>query len=543
MYYLSLLADISFSGYIAIYKFIPFVLLFYLWLLLVNWVHFDTKAVQTDTMKWVSIITAGGLMAMCLWLFVPVFIIGFSSYLLLMITTIMVYVIHRNSLVADFEKVLTLNHIKGLLSNESAKIEKAARGFSFVTANGNPVEIPEPKTKEAYGFKTACYLLDDAIWKRAELIKITPGEEEYKVNYVIDGLKNDADPIEAEEMPYLLYYLKQLADLDVEEKRKPQTGKFQTKKDGDKSSWHITTAGSRQGEHITIKKDVQFSLMSFAELGFESDQIDELKKLKDAPKGLFLVAGTKGSGLTSCHYTLLRNHDPFLNSINTLEKSPAGDVQSIIQNVYDPSEGMSYAERLKALIRRGPDIVGVFDCNDPETAKAACEASKKKLIYVSIESKTALKGLAHWIKMVGDKKEAIEPLIGLASSHLVRRLCEECREEYIPNPGTLKKLSIAPERVKSLWRPGDIEYTRGGKPILCENCQGQGYKGRVGVYESFVLSEEVRKEMLAAKSIKEISASLKRNGMQFFQERLTQKISDGSTSINEMIRVLKVLNG
>lgn len=543
MHYLPILADISFSGYISLAKFLPFVVLFYLWLLLLNWVCFDTKAVQTNTTQWVSIITGAGVAGILLWLLIPVFLIGFLAYLLVMITTSMVYVFHRNALVADFEKVLTPSHIKGLFSNEAAKIEKASKGFSFVTANGNPVGIPEPKTKEAFGFKVACELFDDALWKRVDTITITPGNEEFTVKYLIDGIESVANPISTEDMPYFLYYIKQLADLDVEEKRKPQTGDFKTSKGNDKFTWEVTTSGSRSGEQITMKKDTEYSVMSFADLGFDSDQIDDFNKIKTARQGLFLIVGPKASGLTSCQYTLLRNHDPFLNSINTLEKRPAGEIESIIQNEFDPTEGMSYAEKFRAMMRRGPDIMGAFDCDDAETAKSVCEASKKVLVYVSIDATNSLKGLAKWIKLVGDKELALQNLTGIVSSHLVRKLCSECKEEYIPNPATLKKLNIAPGRVKSLWRPGEVEYTRSGKPILCEHCQGQGYYGRTGVYESFIITDEIRKELIASTSMKELSANLKRHGMQFFQERLTQKISEGSTSINEMIRVLKVLNG
>ncbi|MGE4285391.1 MAG: GspE/PulE family protein [Phycisphaerae bacterium] len=543
MHSLPILADIAFSGYISLFKFLPFVVLFYLWLLLLNWVYFDTKAVQTDTSKWIAILTAAGIISNILWLFIPLFIVGFLAYLLIMLTTIMVYVMHRNALVADFEKVLTSSHIKGLFFNEAKKIEKAARGIEFVTANGNPVDIPEPKSRESYGFKIACELMDAAIWKRADIISIKPGEDEFSVSYTIDGLVQTADPIDSEQAPYFIHYIKLLSDLDTAEKRKPQQGNFKVKRNSDSVTWEVETAGTRSGEYVTLKREMSYKLMNMAQLGLDSDQIADIKTIKDLRQGLFLVAGAKSSGLTSCEYTLLRNHDPFLNSINTLEKKPAGDVGSIIQTIFNSADGMSYAEKLRSMLRRGPDIVGVFDCDDTETARSAAEAARKKLIYISIEAEDSIKGLTKWIKLVGDKDLALENLVGIASSHLVRKLCDECKEEYIPNPDTLRKLNIPDGTVKSLWRPGEIEYTRSGKPILCENCQGQGYYGRTGVYETFIVNEKVRKELIDSKSIKELSANLKRNGMQFFRERLTSKISDGSTSLNEMIRVLKVLNG
>lgn len=536
-----LLAQALYSGYISLAKFLPLVACFYLWLLFINWVYFDTKAVQTKTLQWLLTVIISGAAAILVWLFVPVYIIGLLLFLIIAGATSIVYVIHRNALVADFEKVLTLDHIKGLFANEKKKLEKSARGFSFITANDNPVEIPEPKSKELYGFQIACQLFDDALWRRVSQIKMLPGAEEYNVTYEIDGLVTQQDPIEVEKIGYFIYFIKHLADLNVEEKRKPQKSKFKTEKQHKKTTWNVQTAGSTSGEYIVITRDEEFSQMDLSEVGFEPDQIKELKKMKGLHSGLFLVAGSRSSGLTTTFYALLRNHDPFLYSINTVEKRPAGELSSITQNIHDPIEakGQTYAQRFQFMVRMGLDIAGVGDCDDSDTAKLACNTAKNKLVYVSIEAKDTIQAIARWLDLVPDKKLALRYLAGIASTRLVRVLCDECKEEYEPNPEMLKKIGIAPGKVEVLYRPGETQYTRGGKPILCDKCQGAGYYGRTAVVESFVLPEKAKEEILNAESVKEIALVLRRNGMKFLQERIVEKVVEGVTSVNEMARILK----
>ncbi len=541
----TILAEISYHGYVSLLKFVPFVIVFYLWLLLVNWVYFDTKAVQTDTMQWLTVITVSGIVALLVWMFVPVYIIGLLLFLIISATASLLYVIHRNARVADFERVLTIEHFKSLFFDEKKKLEKSAREFNFITANNNPVEIPVPKSKESYGFQVACRLFDDALWRRVSEIKMLPGEEEYTVTYEIDGLVSKTDPISVDEVGYFLYFIKQLADLNVEEKRKPQKGSFKIEKKNDKIGWEVKTAGSTSGEHIVITRDEEYSEMDLKSIGCRPEQIKELRSLRERDKGLFIVAGKRGSGLTTTFYALLKNHDPFLYSINTVEKRPAGDINSVTQTIYDSvkADGQSYAQRIQSMVRMGPDIVGVGDCDDAETAKLACEVAKTKLIYVSIEAENSVQALAKWLQFVPDKKLALGNLAGVASSRLIRVLCDECKEEYEPNPEMLKKLNIPPGSVEELARPGEPEYTRSGKPILCEKCQGVGYYGRTAVIESFVISEEIAEKLVNAESLKEMSAILRRAGMKFVQDRLIEKVLAHVTSVNEMVRVLKAESG
>ncbi len=536
-----LLSSIEYGGYISLAKLLSIIVAFYVWLLLSNWIHKDARAVRTNVNLWLSIILVAGFLGLLVWMFVPLFIVGSLVYIIAVLAVTMIYIIHRNSRVASFEKILNIEHFKRLFSNDAKKMAQASKGLQFITANGNDVDTPEANSKEAYGFKVACELLTDFLWRRVSDAALMPGTEEYSVSVTIDGVVTKSDPLDREDVEYLIYFIKQLADLDVEEKRKPQNGSFKIRKDGDAYEWEVSTAGSRVGEQLKFHRAQEHNIVSIEDVGFDSKQIESIKALKEVKDGLVLIAGPKESGVTSTLYTLLRNHDAFLNSIVTLEKRPAGEIESVTQNIFSLSDtGTStYDKRLKSIVRFGPDIVGVGDVEDSETAIICNESAKKKLIYVTIESPNCLDAMKKWIKLSKDKSLATENLRGIVTVRLMRKLCEECREAYEPNPATLKKLNIKPGSVTTLYRPGEVEYTRSGKPIYCDNCQGTGFYGRTAVFETVFINEQMREAINKAKTMQEIALIFRKSGMLLMQEQAIKKVAQGELAMHEVVRALK----
>ena len=531
-------ASVQYGGYISLVKFVVLLVLFFSWIPLVNWVNSDSKAVKTNVTQWTSIITAAGAATILVWLLAPVFMIGLLIYLVTVGATIIAYIIHRNAKVADFERVLTAQHIRSLFVDENKKIATASKNMSFVTANGNEVPLPKPKTPEAIGFKIVCEVFEDAIWRRADNIIFQPGTTDYAVVYSIDGVPVKQPSRPKEEMEYFIHYIKLMADLDTDERRKPQKGIFRAIKDSIKVSWEATTAGSTAGEQLRVKRLEAYGLTQIDELGLNPDQIEAIQSIRNCNSGLFIVSGPPTSGTTSTFYALLRNHDPFLNNINTLEKNPATELANITQHSFTLSDSgtTTYAKRLQTLLRMGPDIFGIADCEDSQSASLACAAARDgKTVYVTIEAQSVVQCLGKWIKLSGDKHLVAETLIGISNQRLVRKLCPECRQAYQPNQDLLKKLNLSAEQIKVLYRPGEIEYDKRGRPIVCENCQGTGYFGRTGLFETIVLDEKLKKTIKEAGSLKEIASQFRRSGMLYMQEQSVKKVTEGVTSINEVI--------
>lgn len=536
-----LAAAAEYGGYIEAWKGLIMAAVFFGWMPLVNWVHTDSQAVRTNKQAWTAGIAATGAAALLLWMVVPAFLIGLLLYLLSVGSVAVAYVVHRNARVSDFERVLTPEHFKGLFVNEAKKIEKVSRGLSFITGNKNEVPLPTPKTREAEGFALVCDILDDAIWRRADQVTLIPQKDEYAVVYLIDGIPMKQSARTKEETDVFTYYLKQLAGLEVEEKRKPQQGRFKAIKDKtQRTEWQVNTSGSTAGEQVRVEKISSLASRKIEDLGLNENQIESIRTLRNLQGGgLILVSGTAKSGVTTSLYTLLGNHDPFLNNINTLEKSPAATLSNITQNTYTMTDTgtTTYSRRFQTLLRRGPDIIAVEECEDAQCAKLACSASKDgRIVYATLDASSVSQVMEKWLKLVGDKVLVAETLTAVINQRLVRTLCPDCRQPYQPNQALFKKFNIPANEVGMFYRPGEIEYDKHGKPIVCEKCQGTGFYGRTGMFETIRITDDLREVIKNAKSSQEITTAFRKAGMLYMQEQSIKKVTMGITSINEVIR-------
>ncbi|NLK41449.1 MAG: Flp pilus assembly complex ATPase component TadA [Planctomycetes bacterium] len=536
-----LAAGSEIGNYIAAWKGLLMAAAFFGWLPLVNWVYTDSQAVRTHKETWTAAIATIGAAALLLWMMIPVFFIGFLLYLLSVGAATVAYIIHRNARVSDFERILTAEHIRGLFIDENKKLQKLSLGLSFVTSNKNEVPLPLPKTREAEGFIITCEILDDAIWRRADQVIFIPQKDEYTVVYEIDGVPMKQPPRTKEEMEAFIYYVKQLGGLDVEERRKPQQGRFKVIKDKElKTEWQVNTSGSTAGEHLRLERISDYVTRKLEDLGFNDNQIESIRSLRDLQGGgLIIISGPPKSGKTTTLYTLLNNHDPFLNNIVTLEKKIAAELPNITQNVFTLSDTgtTTYGRRLQTLLRRGPDIIGVEECEEPEAVKLATAAALDgKIVYVTMKAMNAGECVDIWNKRLGDKGKSADALTAVINQRLVRKLCPKCRIPYQPNQSLFKKFNIDPMSGGMFYRPGDCVYDKRGKPIICDMCQGTGFYGRTGLFESIRITDELRESIKKANNTKELIAAFRKAGMLYLQEQAIQKVTQGVTSINEVIR-------
>ena len=535
-----LLVSAEYSGYISIGKFVTFLVLFFLWLVLLSWVYEDAKAVGTKETTWAGLIFGAGALAALMWLIIPVFVVGMLLYVAIVGTTGLAYVMHRNARVLEFDRILTAEHIKGLLSASEQKKLNTMKHFAFVTANNNEIPMPQPKTPDFFGYRAAYDVINDASKRRASDITFSPSGLNYNVTYLIDGAAIRQPSMERERAKYFINFIKNLADLNIKEKRKPQKGRFSVRQNKESSEWKVTTAGSTAGEQLKLKFAAKGDVMKLNELGLSAEQYDQIKQICQSKQGLFIVSGPKKSGMTTTFYSLLRNHDAFLNSIDTLERQPSADLPNINQNVFALSDTgtTTFSKRLQSIMRMAPDIIGVADYQDSETGKIICEAAKAdKLVYVTFEADNVAQTLVKWMQLTGDKNLAIEPLLAITNQRLLRKLCDDCKQAYTPNQDILRKFNLSADKVKVLYRVGKVQYDKHGKSVTCEACQGTGFIGRVGVFEVIIINDELRKIIKQSNSLSEINAQFRHAKMVSIQQQTLRMVINGSTSINEMVRV------
>jgi len=533
-------ATVEYGSYISIIKLIGFIIVFFGWLPLVCWVHYDAKTVETNDTFWSGIILGAGAAGAIIWLLIPIFLVGMLFYLITVGAISLAYVKHRNARVLDFDKVLTTDHLKNLFVSKEKKLE-ALKSFTFVTANKNEISVPEPRTPEFFGYKTAYEILNDAIWRRASSIVFSPTAQDYQVTYNVDGTSIKQPSIARDQMQYFIHFVKELAALDTKEKRKPQKGNFKIRKKKDDVPWEVATAGSTAGEQIRLKPIAHEVITRIADIGLMPEQEALLTQFHDIKQGIFIISGPRKNGITTTLYAMLRNHDAFINSINTLERQPSTQLPNITQNVFSLTDTgtNTFANKLQSVVRMGPDIIGVADCEDAETAQVACAAARDgKLVYVTITADSVIQAMGKWLKYVGNKSVAAETLLGISNQRLLRILCDECKQAYAPDKELFKKFNIAAEKTKVLYRAGKVQYDKHGKPLTCEHCQGTGYFGRTGIFEIITLNDELRKAINKSKSLPEMGVQFRRAKMLYLQEQALRKVIAGKVAINEMIRVL-----
>jgi len=342
-------------------------------------------------------------------------------------------------------------------------------------------------------------------------------------------------------MQYFIRFVKDLADLDTKEKRKPQKGTFKIRHKIDDTPWEVSTAGSTAGEQIRLKPITQEGIARVTDIGLMPEQEGRINQLRDTKQGIFIISGPRKNGVTTTLYAFLRNHDAFINSINTLERQPSGQLPNITQNIFNLSDTgtTTFGKKLQTVVRMGPDIIAVADCEDAETAQVACAAARDgKLVYITIQADSVIQALGKWLKYVDNRSAAADTLLGISNQRLVRKLCDECKQAYAPDKELFKKFNITAEKTKVLYRAGKVQYDKHGKPSTCEHCQGTGFFGRTAVFEIIVMNDELRRVVKKSKSLPEIGMQFRRAKMLYLQEQILRKVIAGKVAINEMIRVL-----
>ena len=535
-----ILAVLEYGGYISVTKLLLFLACFLATLPLLQWVHRDGSAVGGEAVTWVGSLLGAMILATFLWWLIPIFVVGLVLYLAAVGTAAVFYVKDRNTRVLEFDRVLTVDYFKRLLSQKAQEAE-ALNEFVFVTKNNNQVPRPEGRTPDFYGYKTTYDTIGDALKRRVTTLTFTVTAQGQNINYEIDGVAAKQPELPKEQLDHLLRFVKHLADLDLKERRKPQKGQFKLWQGKVSIEWEVRTAGSTAGEQMVIRRVAKDSVLRLSELGLAPEQIEALKDIGRRKQGIFIVAGPSASGRTTTFYGLLSKHDAYMNSINTIEKELNSKLPSVTQEVYSLADTATatYAQKLEEIVRMGADVIGVAECNDQDTAKVICHAAADaKMLYLVMPAESALQALGRWLKIVGDRKTAIADLVGILCQRLIRKLCDHCKQAYTPNPDVLKKFNLPADKAKVLYRPGKVIVDKKGRESPCPHCQGAGFVGRTAVFELILFNDQLKEVVRQSKTLADMGTQFRRAKMIYLQEQGLRKVLQGTTAINELVRVL-----
>lgn len=536
------------GSYASIVKLVVEILLILPWFWLAIWVSKDVEYVRTNGVLWRLAILSAGLVGVLLWWVIPIFAIGLPVYLLALGGTLTAYVFHRNSLVGAAAKVLTAQHIKnlmkGITGGDRAPIQQIVR---FLNEDKKVVPLPtEPDDLEQY--RLAQELVYDALWRRASDVDVLTSGSQGKVAYRIDGVMVPRPSMERENADRVLQFVKRIAGLDLEDHRKPQQGEFTastsdpiTGKD-QVQEVEVRSSGSTTGERLTLRMLTGEKQLRTEDLGMREDQVKLWQEILCKPSGLVIVSGPGGSGVTSTLYAGLRHHDAFTQNVQTFEKQVKFDLEVITQHVYAPDKGISFARTLQTILHKDPDVLMVSEIPDKDTAaQIARGIGNNKKLYVGVPANDCFEALNRWMQLNEDPKASGNGLLAITNQRLIRKLCPVCKVAYKPDAELLRRANIPPEKARQFFRPRtEPRVDKHGNPIICPNCQGSGYYGRVAIFELLLMNAEISGLIKKGAPMAEIKAACRKRGMLYLQEEALQKVTDGTTSMQEVLRATKV---
>ena len=530
------------SVYVHPLKLVAVVALIAVWAFYAQWADKDAIAVNTYRAIWNMVNVFGGLLALCLLLFVPNFWGALGGYAVVQLAVSLTYVIHRNGLVEPEDKVLTPAHLKkvmteGLSGKKKTKQVEVKERVKLVGADRKSVRIPEDdEGRERY--RLTQDLLFDMLWRRANLAQLAPAGQACQISYSVDGITAEREPIGRAEGDNILLFLKQVAGLNVEERRKPQMGKLQAAVGENKYELTIQSNGSTAGERLSVRVIGREKGFKVADLGFTEKQMEQVRHFMDADKGLVLVTAPKGGGLTTTVYALARSHDAFLLNIQMLEYVRELEVENITQRLFEPAADRTFTGEFQKIVRSDPNVIVLPELRERGSMPVAVKAAvDKQKVYVAMPAADIWDGFKRGLAAIGDSKLAARGLLAVTHQRLVRVLCAACKTPYKPDAATLRKLNLPGDKV--LYRPPEPQFDKHGNPILCQACQGTGYTGRTGVFHIVTVDDGLGQVLSAGGSINDIQAHCLKQGVPGLQQQALQKVFDGITSIEEVVRATR----
>ena len=372
-------------------------------------------------------------------------------------------------------------------------------------------------------------LICNAISARASDIHLEPTPTGLRVRWRIDGVLYDSQFVEHRLMAQLLSRVKVLSKLNIAEKRIPQDGHFQIQFNNEKIDLRISTFPSIYGEKIVIRiLDKSVQTIELDQLGFCNTMLSEFRELINKSSGFLLVTGPTGSGKTTTLYATLLELNRADSNIMTLEDPVEYHVDGIVQGHIHSDTGFTFAKGIRALLRQDPDIALIGEIRDRESAHIAIEAALTgHLIFSTLHTSDAPGAIIRLMDM------GIEPflinasLTGVLSQRLARKICAHCKESYTPTEAEQKLLEQFGSSANLLFKG------RG-----CNDCNGLGNKGRIGIFELLRMTSNLRSCIVSHPIFDLICEQAKRDGMKRMHSDGILKIENGIISLNEFLRIL-----
>jgi general secretion pathway protein E len=448
----------------------------------------------------------------------------------------------------DLMRILNLDDYRIVLSTQDAILsainlqydlrrDSAEQLVQDMEENGASIisEIEETAdllddTSEAPIIKLVNHIISQSIKARASDIHFEPYQNSITVRYRVDGILYDLLTPPKWIQPALISRVKVMAKMNIAEKRLPQDGRFEVKIGDQDIDCRVSTIPTAFGERVVLRLlNKSGSLMELPEIGLTPARLKLLKKLVATPNGIILVTGPTGSGKTTTLYAVLSSiNKPDINII-TIEDPIEYQINGISQIQVNPKIDLTFARGLRSIVRQDPDVILVGEIRDRETAEIAVQSALTgHLVFSTLHTNDSASAITRLVDIGVEPFLISSSVLAVVAQRLVRVLCHDCKQRYIPNDIYLKSIGVSPDH---------FNQRNVYKAVGCENCIHTGYRGRLGIFEIMVLTERLKTVILNTYDSTRIKNEAIQQKMISLRQDGLVKVLDGVTTIEEVLRV------
>jgi type IV pilus assembly protein PilB len=373
-------------------------------------------------------------------------------------------------------------------------------------------------------------ILSAAATKKASDIHIEPQPLGTVVRIRVDGVLRELTHIPSELTSFLVSRIKILSDMDISERRVPQDGRFLVQIGKNNLDLRVSTLPTHAGEKVVMRLlDPTASRVGFEKLGLATDNASALATVLSAPQGMLLVTGPTGSGKSTSLYACLNTlRSPSVNII-TVEDPIEYRIEDINQVQVNPKAGLTFAGCLRSMLRQDPNVIMVGEIRDQETAEIALQAAQTgHLVLSTLHTNDSIAAITRLLDLNVPSFLIAASVTAVIAQRLVRKLCA-CRD----------MAPMTEDHAQRLLAAGIVDFDSNAYvPVGCSECDNSGYKGRVGIYELLLMDEQIRSAIRAGARDEEIRNLARSGGMRLMQEDALEKVKQGITTMEEVLRVV-----
>lgn len=440
------------------------------------------------------------------------------------------------------------NSLNTFFSEQKKETEKVIKEIESETeefeVEESLADMVDKQLKDSTGSvaKFVNQIITNAIDNKVSDIHIEPRLSGYIVRYRKDGMLQKVLDIPPKVETSVIARFKVLSRMNIAEHRRPQDGTFSIKYKNGSYDFRINTLPVSGKEKVCIRVLAPAVSLNAADkninlVGGTPEDITKIKNMVSCPNGIILTSGPTGSGKTTTLYSVLKSLNDEDVNITTIEDPIEIKLEGINQSQINAKAGITFASCMRAILRQDPDIILVGEIRDYETLEIAISAALTgHLVLSTVHTNSAAATVTRLIEMGAKDYLVSSTLSGVIAQRLVRRLCDDCKEEYFASHDEARQILANEDEIQDFMK----------KPIYrakgCNKCDFTGYKGRLGVYEIMTINKEIKRLVAMGAHDLEIEEAAVKNGMRTLHQSCLSHILKGMTTIDEFVRVLGVVN-